>query len=109
MKTALGLFATALLVGCTSQRPAQPARPVTPISTPVVPGSSSALLFDPPLTRVSPPIDLDRTGRGPAAFVGFEQATTSSYDVWTYNNESTDGCDDFNRATLVDKVGTVSR
>lgn len=109
MKAAVALVGLGLLAGCASQRPAQPAHPVTPMSTPVVPGSSSALLFDPPLARLTPPLNLDRTGRDPAAFVGFEQTTTSSYDVWTYNNESTDGCDDFNRATLVDKVGTLSR
>jgi len=67
------------------------------------------LLFDPPLTRYSPPINLDRTGRGEAAFAGFEQTSTSTYDVWTYNNASTDGCDSYNRSANVDRSGTLTR
>jgi hypothetical protein len=73
------------LAGCASQpsgvAPAQQARSYSP-------ASAAALAFDPPVLAGTPRLDLSRDGRGPAAFAGFNDATTTYYflesnDTWS--------------------------
>jgi hypothetical protein len=110
VKALITLVGCGMLVGCAAQRaPTPTAQAAIPPTASVPLGSSSALLFTPPLARYSPPLNLDRTGRGQAAFVGFEQATTSSYDIYTYNRASTDGFDTYDRYTFVNRGGSLSR
>jgi hypothetical protein len=42
---------------------------------------AAALVFDPPVVRQAPPIDLSRYGRAPEAFVGYEQGTVEYHYV----------------------------
>ena len=71
---------TMALMGCASQ-PAgvaqgQQARSYSP-------ASAAALAFDPPVLAGMPRMDLSRDGRGPAAFAGFEDGTTTYYSLQT--------------------------
>jgi hypothetical protein len=70
------------LVGCASQ----PAT-VAPVQQAHVysPAVASALVFDPPVIEGTPQLDLSREGRGPAAFEGFYDGTTSFYSINTYD------------------------
>src|SRR5580704_3830721 len=43
------------------------------------PSPAAALAFDPPALAGSPRLDLSREDRGPAAFAGFEDETTTFY------------------------------
>ena len=73
--------------------------------------ASAALAFDPPMGDASPSASayLDRTGRDPAAFAGFEQTSTSYFDVSTYNREAPDGANYVDRETYIDRSGSVTR
>jgi hypothetical protein len=71
--------------------------------------SASALVFDPPVSRGMPPMDLSRDGRQPMAFGGFQQATTSFMYSRTADRQSTDFSDSYNRCTFVETVGTTVR
>lgn len=42
------------------------------------PASSAALAFDPPIAMAQPLPSFDRAGRAPEAFVGYEEATTTT-------------------------------
>ncbi|MGA2442234.1 MAG: hypothetical protein ABSH08_14875 [Tepidisphaeraceae bacterium] len=68
------------LVGCASQpsgvAPVQQGRSYSP-------ASAAALAFDPPVLAGMPRLDLSRDGRGPAAFAGFDDATTTYYSLQT--------------------------
>ena len=68
------------LAGCASQpsgvAPVQQARSYSP-------ASAAALAFDPPVLAGMPRLDLSRDGRGPAAFAGFEEGTTTYYFLQT--------------------------
>jgi starvation-inducible outer membrane lipoprotein len=68
------------LAGCASQPTAvAPARQDRSYS----PASAAALAFDPPVLAGTPRLDLSRDGRGPAAFAGFNDATTTYYSLET--------------------------
>jgi hypothetical protein len=45
------------------------------------PSAAGALAFDPPVLAGMPKLDLSREGRDPAAFVGYEDLTTTIYDL----------------------------
>ena len=68
------------LVGCASQpagvAPAQQARSYSP-------ASASALAFDPPVLAGTPRLDLSRDGRGPSAFAGFDNGSTTYFFLET--------------------------
>jgi starvation-inducible outer membrane lipoprotein len=70
------------LTGCASQpasvAPVQQAHIYSPVN-------ATALVFDPPVLVGNPELDLSRDGRGPAAFEGFYDGTTSYYSISTYD------------------------
>lgn len=78
-------------------------------TAPVAARASAALVFDPPITLSEPAIDLSRDTRGPAAFVGFEDSTTTYFSVNTYDRQTTDQTDRFAREAYIAKIGATRR
>src|ERR1700722_13550286 len=100
------IIAASLLGGCAAQ-PMQ-TEAVQPVSAAPT-ASSAALAFDPPLTLSQRPLDLSRSGRGEAAFAGYEQTTTTYFDVWTDDRRTTDASENYVREAYVEQVGSNSR
>ena len=99
------ILAASLLVGCASQKQTSTASQVS-----VPPSrSASALAFDPPIALNSVAPDLSRDARGQAALVGFEEPSTSTYDVFTYNRQSSDYSDYYDQEAVSERVGTTHR
>lgn len=67
------LLLALLLGGCASQAP--------PRSVSYQEAPAGALAFDPPILAGTPRLDLSREDRGPAAFAGFVESTTTVYDL----------------------------
>jgi len=67
------------------------------------------LAFDPPIALNEAAPDLSRDGRGQAALVGFEEPSTSSYDVFTYDRQSADQTDYFDQEAFSERIGTTHR
>jgi hypothetical protein len=88
MRMAVILLAGMLLGGCASEQ--QVATPVQPIHRQYLAASASALAFDPPVLAGAARVDLSRDARGPAAFDGFTESTTTVYslsvDDWFNDN-----------------------
>ena len=103
----LTLFAVAsLLVGCA----AEAEKPVAMTTPPPVGGrTSSALAFDPPIARGWDASDLSRDQRGQAALLGFEEPSTSTYDVFTYNRQASNFSSYYDKEAVSERVGTVHR
>ena len=106
MKRMIAILAGALVIGCKSQSP-PPTAMVAPPSGPMI--ASAALVFDPPIIQTGPVLDLDRTNHGQAALVGFEESTTSFYDVFSLNRQATDGSDRIIKQAVTEKVGVTHR
>ena len=64
------------LAGCASQQANVAVRQQAPTYTEV---DASALAFDPPVLAGTPRLDLSRDGRGPSAFAGFDEGSTTYY------------------------------
>jgi hypothetical protein len=107
MKAALITICVALVAGCAAH-PAQPVTTTQPVST-VVPGGAAALAFDPPVTLYERPLNLDRTGRGEAAFAGYEDSTTTYFDIWTNDRRTTDLSENYVREGYSEQVGSTRR
>jgi hypothetical protein len=71
---------------------------------------AAALAFDPPILIGQPRLDLSREEREPSAFVGYDGVTTSSFDIYTDNRQSTEpGNSWYNRESVTEKVGVSTR
>jgi hypothetical protein len=57
-----------------------------------VPAPASALVFDLPVAQGLPPINLDRSIRQPAAFVGYEGPTVEYHTTIIDNRQGVPGC-----------------
>ena len=94
-----------LVAGCAEQQQPKPL-----LQRDAYPESAiSALVFDPPVIAGEPPVELSRDDRRPAAFIGYEDTTATYYDVHTYDRQSTDGDNFFERSSIMDKVGVSYR
>lgn len=94
-----------LMTGCAAPQPAMP----VVITAPPGEGTAAALVFDAPITFNQAPLDLSRSNHGPAAFLGFEDSSTTYYDIVTDNRTSTDCGDDFTRESVSERVGATHR
>jgi hypothetical protein len=111
----LWLLATVVLAlgGCASQPQAvsQRQQPVPRYA----PATAGALALDPPVLAGSPRLDLSRDDRGPAAFAGFEDSSTTFYylevdDWYSDYNGGRDGLrDDFGRHASSESYGVIHR
>jgi hypothetical protein len=97
------VISVGLLAGCAAQPSATPP-PVANLNN-----ASSALVFDPPIAMNVPPLDLSRDTHGEAAFAGFEDTTTTYFDVHTDDRQTTDLSDRFVREGYSEKVGATRR
>jgi hypothetical protein len=95
-----------VLTGCATQQPA--VMPVSNTPQPIT-GGSSALAFDVPITFSEPPIEISRDDRGPAAFMGFDQPSTSYYDTFSYNRQSSDRSDRYVQESVTERIGSIQR
>jgi hypothetical protein len=100
------MLGASLLAGCATQ-PVQ-TEAVRPVSAGPT-ASSAALAFDPPLTLNERPLDLSRAGRGEAAFAGYEDTTTTYFDVWTDDRQTTDFTNSYVREGYSEQVGSTRR
>ncbi len=76
---------------------------------PVQGRACAALVFDAPITLSAPPVEIARDDRGPAAFVGYEEATTSYYSISNDNRQSNDYSDGFVREAVTVQNGAIHR
>jgi hypothetical protein len=93
------------LTGCAASQPALP--PITTNSPPAC--GAAALVFDVPITLDQAPIDLSRSNHGQAAFAGFDDSSTSYYDIVTDDRESSNCTDQFTRESVSERVGSTRR
>ncbi len=71
--------------------------------------TAAALAFDPPITLAEGPINISRDDRGPAALVGFEESSTTYYDIYSDNRQADDGSDRVVRESVSFREGQSSR
>ena len=102
------ILAASLLAGCASQ--STPGSTQTAAADPLAgPHAASALAFDPPIALNMTAPDLSRDARGGAALVGFEEPSTSTYDVFTYNSQASDYSDYYDQEAYSERVGVTHR
>ena len=106
MKNLTSIAVLSLLAGCATQA-AKPAPQA--IVAPAGSTTASALAFDPPIALRSAAPDLSRDARGGAALIGFEEPSTSTYDVFTYNRQASDYSDYYDSEAVSERVGTTHR
>ena len=106
------------LAGCATQPPS--VAPVQQVHT-YVDSYATALVFDPPVLAGIERLDLSRDGRGPSAFEGFDQGTTTYYflrsDDWysdfagSMGNERNRGSnpDNYSRQAISETYGITYR
>jgi hypothetical protein len=82
---------------------------------------AAALVYDPPVVAAAPPAEFSRTGRGPSAFVGFDEVITTYYYLFIddrqggygYNGTGTSGrgrsFDRYDRQAITQRVGVSYR
>ncbi len=100
------ILAASLLVGCEAQK----ATSTASFTTEVPPArTASALMFDPPIALNEQAPDLSRDLRGQAALIGFEEAATSTYDVYTYNRQGSGNTGYYDQEAVSERVGTTHR
>jgi hypothetical protein len=99
------LLICAGLTGCAASQPALPA-----ITTNAPPNyGAAALVFDVPITMDEAPLNLSRSNHGQAAFAGFDDSSTSYYDIVTDNRQASDGTDQYIREAVSERVGSTHR
>ena len=103
MKHLTFISAASLLVGCAAQPQQQAAAPAPLTHT------SSALAFDPPIASAEQAPDLSRDQRGQAALLGFEEPTTSVYDVFTYNRQAGNYGSYYDKEAVTERTGATHR
>ena len=95
--------------GCASNQTAN-TESAAPAPRYYAPAAASALAFDPPIAAQTPMPDLDRSGRSPGAFAGYEQTVTTYYSldqrdqIRNYTNNG-----QFERNAYTDTVSVTSR
>jgi hypothetical protein len=87
VRIAVAIFAL-LLTGCASEQ--APVSSTPPVHREYASAPAAALAFDPPVLAGTPRVDLSRDDRGPAAFDGFADTSTTVYslsvDDWYSDN-----------------------
>ena len=97
------------LTGCTySTKPPAATQPMV-LEPEYEPASASALAFTPPVAQDEPALDLSRSGREAAAFAGYEDLVQTYIYVRTDDRFRADGTDSYERRSIQEKVGTLSR
>lgn len=71
--------------------------------------SASSLVFTPPVAMGEEPLELARDDRTPRAFVGYDEVSTSYFQIWTEDRQTNDGTDRYVRRATIEKVGVSYR
>ncbi len=71
--------------------------------------SATALAFDPPITADVSMLSLDRTDRGPVAFLGFENPVTTYFYLRVDDRFTTDWTNRYERRAIIESVGVSYR
>ena len=73
--------------------------------------SASALAFDPPVVAAAYVPDLDRTGRGEAAYVGYDEVITTFFYLRNDDRQifQGDGADRYERRAISERFGVSYR
>ncbi len=117
MRVGLILIVGALLTGCAAKPSSGTSLPLVQDPIRYDDATSSALVFDPPVTVGELPIDLSRDERAPSAFVSFEGPSTTLYWIHTDDLQESDWGGDgpggmrdrFRRRAVIDKSGVTYR
>lgn len=94
-----------VLTGCASHKVAQ----VAPAPAAYLDRSAPSLVFDSPLVMNEPRLVLPREPREPAAFVGFEELTTTFFYVRNDDRQLSDGTHWLSRQAVTEKAGVSYR
>jgi hypothetical protein len=105
VRNRLFILAGVILTGCATQQPAMRACNTAPI----IAHASAALVFDAPITFSEPEIDIPRDDRGAAAFMGFDDGSTTNYDIVSYSRQSSDRGDRYVQQAITEKTGSLQR
>jgi hypothetical protein len=103
------LLAALLIGGCTTSRGGGP------VGEPVRPRwgqeqvAAGALVFDPPVARAEPAVNLPRGPRQASAFVGFDELTTTFFSVRVNDRHTADWTDRYERRAVMEQVGVRHR
>jgi hypothetical protein len=99
-------LAMLLMSGCAGRPSAAPEAFAPPayLDAPAV-----ALAFKPSVALDEPPVHLPREARNPAAFVSFDQLSTTFFYIRTDDRHTTDRTDRFIRWSVQEKVGISYR
>ena len=100
-----------MMVGCAS-KPAPPVAATAP--SPIYDDAvAAALVYDTPVIVNSPRLEVSREGRGPSAYAGFEDITTTFYylriDDRQLNTNGGVNNDRFERQAITERVGVSYR
>ena len=106
MRFACLSIAGALLTGCAASK--QPPQ-TSPVARELPDRPATALAFTPPVAHGMEHIDLPRSEREPAIFVGFDALTQTFFYVRTDDRFTNDGSDRFIRRSVQERVGVSYR
>ena len=70
---------------------------------------ATALLFSSPQPVDVMPLDLSRDARGPGAFVGYEETTSTYFYIRTHDRQTGDDRERYERRAIIEKVGAIHR
>ena len=102
------LIGMALLGGCAAQGPRPTTAPAHEVAT-VNYEASAALVFDLHLGPYAERVDIPREPRQRAAFVGWQDLTTTYFVVRTDDRQTNDWTDRYERRTIMEKTGVSYR
>ena len=71
--------------------------------------STGSLAFEPAIASGTAPIDVSRDERGNSAYVGIEDTTTTYFNTYTDDRNSTDQGVGVDRESYSEKVGDIRR
>ena len=105
------IIASVLLTGCAAQQAAVSADQQQQLDQRTyTPGPAAALAFDPPVLAGTPRMDLSRDDREQGAFAGYQDSTTTYYDLQLDDKQTGDPSDDrFTREATSETVSTNTR
>lgn len=105
MRCVLAMALLVLTVGCASQAPVEPPAPVAQLAAP-----AASLAFDAPAGGVVPEYVWNRDGRGPEAYVGFDESTITYSFIQTDDRQYLfDKFNDYDRRVYSTRVGVSYR
>src|SRR5687768_14109384 len=71
--------------------------------------SASSLVFTPPIAMGEEPLELARDDRTPRAFVGYDEVSTSYFQIWTEDRQRNAGPDGKVGGPPIERVGVGYR